>query len=940
MQDILKQIQSLKEDFMNLIEVEGLGQPASDVPPTTNKIKKDRKTKDGKVELVSVEDELFPYEGNKREQYRQKILDTINNMIQGTATLEDLLQIVRQKKAPLKEAMEILEKYTEAQKKSAAEKAFPKRKEELNKVADELDDIMKKNDYEYSGDIHIAQPKGWPYGKSQLNKDVEDKIGEYKRVLNRAHAAKKVSEAPLKEAMEVLEELIGEGYNLHQVVARAHAKKGSRFFKGDGLPKVSVSPEDIEKEERLAKILGDKEKTSELAKKALETPDSKEYKKHVSGDSRNLFVGGNTDSNLGRADRVALSQDVNGERAEKRQINKSIGRHYRKEQKKAPLKEAMELMETALDAIKKSDYSDEKKRELRQSLAKASQAEKEMADKKAWDSYIKGERKYSDTTVARDSKFTKNANGDRATRLRSARNNFDDHGWQKIKPEWKQVEDSIKRHEKKVRKNSSLKEAMEVLEELINEGRNLEDVVVRGYNKGKVSLDDLQKLMDKAHEVPSDSSYFHKSKGEKGELRTKHRHMDYERNVLSDGWGKDDNKKIEASIKRKAKNDKSFPVFQALKAYKEGKADIKEALSLMEAVINELHPDTVNNALDKRTEQSIEADDKERDEFNNILKIKDRDERAKAYKEFKKKADDRFAKEDKKLDLYFNYAKRHPELVKESLRDQIDKKVKAGEINLDKALKLDKKIEDKMSSEKNAQEYSDELDKRAKKERLGDRAVAKSIRRNERKGACEALELAEAIINEVSLKTWKEAAKNSIDKRKEAAENTAKTAEQSWDDYEEFSRKHPEEEDALYKRAWRNDIIAKKAEDRADHASDVLGIKAKGKSANKTIKAARNSETKRNDEYLQNSDPDKFNRLRTRMMKSDQLITADPVKSRAYESLEEALRLLEGLFVNDGRGDLIDNDIMNKPGWTRKTIENGITRVAKGCQKKVNNKEK
>lgn len=109
MKDILQQIQSLKEDFMNLIEVEGLGQPASDVPPSTNKIKKDKKTKNGKVELVSVEDELFPYDGNKREQYRQKILDTINGMIQGTATLEDLLQIVRQKKAPLKEATELLE---------------------------------------------------------------------------------------------------------------------------------------------------------------------------------------------------------------------------------------------------------------------------------------------------------------------------------------------------------------------------------------------------------------------------------------------------------------------------------------------------------------------------------------------------------------------------------------------------------------------------------------------------------------------------------------------------------------------------------------------------------------------------------------------------------------------------------------------------------------
>ena len=107
--EIMTRILNLKEDFMNLIEVEGLGQPASDVPPSTNKIKKDKKTKNGKVELVSVEDELFPYDGNKREQYRQKIIDTINGMIQGTATLEDLLQIVRQKKIPVKEGREILE---------------------------------------------------------------------------------------------------------------------------------------------------------------------------------------------------------------------------------------------------------------------------------------------------------------------------------------------------------------------------------------------------------------------------------------------------------------------------------------------------------------------------------------------------------------------------------------------------------------------------------------------------------------------------------------------------------------------------------------------------------------------------------------------------------------------------------------------------------------
>lgn len=117
MKDILQQIQQLKEDFMNLKEVDdvGLGQPASDTPPSTNKIKRNVKTKNGKAELVSVEDELFPYDGSKREQYRQKIIDTVNAMIQGTATLDDLLQVVRSQKntKPVKEgfegAIEVLE---------------------------------------------------------------------------------------------------------------------------------------------------------------------------------------------------------------------------------------------------------------------------------------------------------------------------------------------------------------------------------------------------------------------------------------------------------------------------------------------------------------------------------------------------------------------------------------------------------------------------------------------------------------------------------------------------------------------------------------------------------------------------------------------------------------------------------------------------------------
>ena len=50
-----------------------------------------------------------PREGEFDFSFLDEIIDKINDMIQGTATLEDLLQLVRQKKAPLKEAMELME---------------------------------------------------------------------------------------------------------------------------------------------------------------------------------------------------------------------------------------------------------------------------------------------------------------------------------------------------------------------------------------------------------------------------------------------------------------------------------------------------------------------------------------------------------------------------------------------------------------------------------------------------------------------------------------------------------------------------------------------------------------------------------------------------------------------------------------------------------------
>ena len=354
MDNILKQIQEATENFNNLFEVDGdgLGNPAGDVPPSTNKIKKSRKTKDGKVELVSVEDELFPEEGNAREQFRQKIINTINGMIQGTATLEDLMQVVRAKQVkPVKEGF--------------------------------------------------------------------------------------------KGAIELLEEIINE---LKDSTIENALKKRSDAVENSTMGFYFPSKESVDKFGKLKEL----------------------------------------------ANRRATRQ---GKKLE--EIGDTYGYTYKHKPVKEGFEGAIEILETALDAIKKSDLPDEKKRELRGKLAKANQAERDMADKKAWDSYIKGERKFSDTTTVRDPNFTKNANGDRKTRLRSARNNFDDHGWQKIKPEWKQVEDSIKRHEKK-----SLKEAQELLEEIINEVSvgKLAKAAENNFEKRRKEHDEAKKGLEKARD--------------------------------------------------------------------------------------------------------------------------------------------------------------------------------------------------------------------------------------------------------------------------------------------------------------------------------------------------------------------------------------------------------------------------------------------------------
>lgn len=98
--EIIKEAQDIMQ---NLFEVEYYG--ANDVEEEKNKIKKQKKDKNGDiVDVVSVEDELFPYEGNAKQQYNQKIISKINDMIEGRATLEDLIQLVRKKRTSVSES--------------------------------------------------------------------------------------------------------------------------------------------------------------------------------------------------------------------------------------------------------------------------------------------------------------------------------------------------------------------------------------------------------------------------------------------------------------------------------------------------------------------------------------------------------------------------------------------------------------------------------------------------------------------------------------------------------------------------------------------------------------------------------------------------------------------------------------------------------------------
>ena len=228
--NIQEQIRDLTEKLSNLFEVEGIGEPAYEVPPSTNKIKKDVKTKDGKVELVSVEDELFPKDGNKREQFRQKVIDTINGMIQGTATLEDLLQVVRSKqtkvvkegfegaieiledvvsmirKQPIEDQSALLYKYHQAKHKENAGKDTYTlgREEEKRKSKEEKGQEKTEQRKKYRG----TSTEDWKLGRlmDQIARNAKN-LGKTKDPATAKAIRRNAQKEALKEAQELLEDL-------------------------------------------------------------------------------------------------------------------------------------------------------------------------------------------------------------------------------------------------------------------------------------------------------------------------------------------------------------------------------------------------------------------------------------------------------------------------------------------------------------------------------------------------------------------------------------------------------------------------------------------------------------------------------------------------------------------------------------------------------------
>ena len=153
-------------------------------------------------------------------------------------------------------------------------------------------------------------------------------------------------------------------------------------------------------------------------------------------------------------------------------------------------------------------------------------------------------------------------------------------------------------------------------------------------------------------------------------------------------------------------------------------------------------------------------------------------------------------------------------------------------------------------------------------------------------------DIKEMVINEVSVGDLARAVENNLPKRKKQTADAIKAAKVAWKEYEEQAKKHPEEESALYKKAVMTDAAASKQLDKVEHAQDLANLNLPKNSkvnANKLFKAAHKVGNDRDDKVMnahKNGESAKqFVRRLSRSDRADNIVIADPVKSRVAESL-------------------------------------------------------
>lgn len=167
-------------------------------------------------------------------------------------------------------------------------------------------------------------------------------------------------------------------------------------------------------------------------------------------------------------------------------------------------------------------------------------------------------------------------------------------------------------------------------------------------------------------------------------------------------------------------------------------------------------------------------------------------------------------------------------------------------------------------------------------------------------------DIKEMVINEVSVGALARAVENNLHKRKKQLADATKATEAGWKEYEEQAKKHPEEESTLYKKAEATDKAASKQFDKAEHAQDLANLKLPKNSkvnANKLFKVAHkvvgNREDKMMNAHKNRESAKQFVKRLNRSDRADNIVIADPVKSRVAESLiDEALSIIEKVTVS------------------------------------------